>query len=152
MLLLHDDEFDCIESSDAIDLPTIDKPYRMRIELQHNQIAVVLHAFTEQDAKDCFESLKQHISSLKIISHIEVTLPDVKFVQLSKPNLMKAHNVQVENLVHSSPKLRLEGMKSQVEKSSKHIKNYLSTIVTKSHKCVHNNYLLMWKRCWQAIY
>jgi len=123
----------------------------VRIELQHNQVTVVLHAFTEKEAVDCFGSLRQHISSLKIVNYIEVTLPELKFLQIHKPDLMKAHNVQVENFAHSSPKLKLEGMKSQVEKSSKHINSYLSTVVTKSHKCIHNNYLLMWKKCWQAV-
>jgi len=75
-------------------------------------------------------------------------LPELKFLQ---PDLMKTHNIQVENFTHLSPKLKLEGMKSQVEKSSKHISSYLSTVVTNSHKCVHNNYLLMWKKYWQAI-
>jgi len=152
LFLLHEDEFDCIKSSNAVDLPTIGKPYRVRIELRHNQVAVVLHSFTEQEATNCFESLKQHISSLKIINYIDVTLPELKFLQIHKRDLMKAHKIQVENFTHySSPKLKLEGMKSQVGKSSKHISSYLSTVVTNSHKCVHNNYLLMWKKCWKAI-
>ena len=69
------------------------KPYRVRIELRHNQVAVVIHAFTEQEAKDCFESLKQHISSLKITKYSKVTLLQLKFLQLNKPGLMKDHNV-----------------------------------------------------------
>ena len=100
-----------MHSTSAIDFPTIGKLCRVRIELRHNQVAVVLHSFTEQEATDSFKSLKQHISSLKIINYIDVTLPVLKFLQIHKPGSIKAHNIQVENFTHLSPKLKLEGRK-----------------------------------------
>ena len=103
----------------------------------------MIHAFTEQEAKDCFESLKQHMPSLKITRYIKVTSLQPKFLQLNKPGLMNDDYVKVENEIQSSRKLKLEGIKFQVEKSTYHLESYFKSVVTKSHKCVHNNYLLM---------
>ena len=44
-----------------------------------------------------------------------MTLPQLKFLQLNKPGLMKDHNVKVENEVQPSPKLKLEGMKFKMK-------------------------------------
>ena len=112
----------------------------------------MLHALTKKEADDCYRSLKQHLSSsLKLVNYIEITVPQLKFLQLRKPELIKLHNVQIENVVNSIAQLKLEGKKSQVESSSKAIKKFLNRVVTKSHKCVHHKYLLMWKKCWKSV-
>ena len=151
---LTEDEFECIADEDADkDLPTIGNPYRVRIELRHNQVGVVLHALTKKDADDCYQSLKQHISSsLKLVDYIEITAAQLKFLQLHKTGLLKAHNIQVEKFVSSSPKLKLQGKKHNIRKVLKEIKETLNKIIINSHKCEHGKYLLMWKKCWEDIY
>ena len=42
---LTEDEFECITADEVDkDLAVIGKPYRVRIELRHNRVGVVLHA------------------------------------------------------------------------------------------------------------
>ena len=107
---------------------------------------------TKQEADDCYQSLKQHIlSSLLLVNYIEVTTLQLKFLQVHKPELMKLHNVQIENTQNSIARLKLEGRKTQVEKSSIVVNRFFSGIVIKSHRCVHQKYLLMWKRCWKSV-
>jgi len=143
------EEFEFIANNETINVYTIGKPYRVNIELRHNQGGVLLHALTKKEADDCYQSLKQYISSnLKQVNYIEITAPQLKYLQLHKSELIKLHNIQFENAVN---RLKLEGKKFQVESSSKIIKKLLSRIVIKSYKCVHHKYLLMWKKCWKSV-
>ena len=142
------EEFEFIANEPA-DVSAIGKPYRVSIELPHNQDGVLLHALTKKEADDCYQSLKQHISSnLNQVHYIEITAPQLKYLQLHKSELIKLYNIQFENVVN---RLKLEGKRSQVESSSKMIEKLLSRTVIKSHKCVHHKYLLMWKKCWKSV-
>ena len=135
----------------TIDLRSFGDPYRTRIELRDNQGAIVIHAFTSEEAKDCLHSLRQKMSSLKLVIHIDLTILQLKYMKMKKQDILKLCKVSIESLKNAPPKLKLEGVKSQVERSRRILQQLLHSIVSRSHKHTHNKYLLMWKKCWQEL-
>ena len=135
----------------TIDLHSFGDPYRARIELRDYQNAIVMHAFTSEEAKDCLRSLKQKLSSLKLVIHINLTTLQLKYMKMNKQDVLKLCKVTVESFKNDSPKLKLEGVKSQVERSKRVLQQVLKSIVSKSHSRTHSKYILMWKKCWQEL-
>ena len=147
---MAEDEFEYIMNTEesVIDLAKIGESFRVKIELQHEKVA--LHAFTLREAKNCFRALSQNIfTALKLVSCIELTTLQLKYLLSNKSTLIKSLNVKFETPEDSSPALKLEGKRSQVEKNTQIIKELLNSIVIKSHKLTHNNYITMWEKCWQ---
>lgn len=151
---MAEDEFEYIASTaeEAIDLTSTGEPFRVMIVVQHEKLGVSLHAFTSKEAKDCFHALMQNIlAALNLVSYIELTTLQMKYLCSSKSDFVKSLNIQFETSTNSPPKLKLEGKRSQVEKSTMKIQDLLSGIVTKSYKRIHDNYITMWKKCWHEI-
>ena len=151
---LAEDEFEYIANTaeDTVDLTGIGEPFRVMIVVQHEKVGISLHAFTPKEAHDCFHVLKQNIlAALNLVSHVELTTLQMKYLCSSKSDLVKSLNIQFETSTNSPPKLKLEGKRSQVEKSTMDIQDLLNRIVTKSCKQMHNNYITMWKKCWQEV-
>ena len=132
----------------TIDLHKIGDSYRSRIELWHNHGIVVMHAFSQKEAEDCLQSLKQHLSTLKVVIQIDVTALQLKYLKINKQDALKLCKATTED---TPPKLRLEGMRSPVERSRKVLQQLLSSIVSRSHKQTHNKYILMWKKHWEEL-
>ena len=132
----------------TIDLHKIGDSYRSRIELWHNHGIVVMHAFSQKEAEDCLQSLKQHLSTLKVVIQIDVTALQLKYLKINKQDALKLCKATTED---TPPKLRLEGMTSPVERSRKVLQQLLSSIVSRSHKQTHNKYMLMWKKHWEEL-
>ena len=135
----------------TIDLHQIGDPYRTRIELRRNQGAVVMHAFTQNEAEDCLQSLRQQMSSLKIVIHIDLTTLQLEYMKMKKQDVLKLCKVTIETFKSTPPKLKLEGMRSQVERSKRVLQQALNSIVSRSHRQMHSKYILMWKKCWQEL-
>ena len=135
----------------TINLRSFGDPYRARIELRLNQGAIVMHAFTLQEAKDCLHSLRQQMSSLKLVIHIDLTTLQLKYMEMNKQDVLKLCKVTIENFSCAPPKLKLEGVKSQVERSRRVLKKVLNSIESKSHSHTHGKYILMWKKYWQEL-
>lgn len=151
---MGNDELICIASAcddGTIDLHKIGDSYRARVEIRHNKGVIIIHAFTQEEAKDCLRSLKYHISNLKVAVQINLTSLQLKYLKMNKQDVLKLCNVTSETFTCSSPKLKLEGIRSQVERRRKILQQLLNSIVTKSHKQTHNKYILMWKKCWQEL-
>ena len=151
---LAEDEFEYIANTaeDTVDLTSIGEPFRVMIVVQHEKLGVTLHAFTAKEAKDCFHVLMQNIlAALNLVSYIELTTLQLNYLCSSKSDLVKSLNIQFETSINLPPKLKLEGKRSQVEKSTMKIQDLLNGIVTKSCKQIHNNYITMWKKCWHEI-
>jgi len=148
---MGENELKCIASADddgAIDLRKISEPYRARIELRHNQGVLVIHAFTQKEAEDCLQSLKQHMSKSMLVSQIDVTPLQLKYLKMNKQDVLKLCKVTIETF---PPKLKLEGVRYQVEKSIKVLNHLLNNIVSQLHKQTHSKHILMWKKCWQDL-
>ena len=146
--MMGDKELKCIESAcedGTIDLHQIGDPYRVRIELRHYQGAIVMHAFTRKEAEDCLQSLRQHMSSLKL-----ATL-QLEYMKMRKQDVLKLCKVTIKTFQGAPPKLKLEGTRSQVEKSKRVLQQALNGIISRSHKQTHSKYILMWKKCWQEL-
>ena len=151
---LAEDEFEYIAKTaeDAIDLTRIGEPFRVMIVLQHEKLGVTLHAFTSKEAKDCFHALRQNIlSALNLVSYIELTTLQMNYLCSNKSDLVKSLNIQFETSTNLPPKLKLEGKRSEVEKSTTKVQELLNRIVTKSCKLAHYNYIIMWMKCWEEI-
>ena len=151
---MSEEELGCIANASddgTIDLLSFGGPYRARIELRCNQGAIVMHAFTSEEAKDCLHSLKQKLSSLKLAIHIDLTTLQLKYMKMNKQDVLKLCKVAIESFKNDSPKLKLEGVKSQVERSKRVLQQVLKSIVSKSHSRTHSKYILMWKKCWQEL-
>ena len=151
---MDEDEIEYIMSTEGndIDLAKIGEPFRVKIELQPKMVGVMLHAFTLQEAKCCFHALRQNVlAALKLESCIKLTTLQLKYLLSNKLALMKSLKAKFETPENSSPMLKLEGKRSQVEKSTERVKELLNSIVTKSHKLTHHNYLTMWEKCWQQM-
>ena len=147
---LAEDEFEYIANTaeDTVDLTSIGEPFRVMIVLQHEKLDVTLHAFTLKEAKDCFHVLKQTIlAALNLVRYIELTTLQMQYLCSNKSDLVKSLNIQFE----TSTKMKLEGKRSQVEKSAMNIQELLNRIVTKSYELTYNKYITMWKKCWQEI-
>ena len=154
LFLLSEEELKYIAYANhegTIDLHSFGDPYRARIELRDYQNAIVMHAFTSEEAKDCLRSLKQKLSSLKLVIHIDLTTLQLKYMKMNKQDVLKLCKVIVECFKNDSPKLKLEGVKSQVERSKRVLQQVLKSIVSKSHSHTHGKYILMWKKCWQEL-
>ena len=151
---MSEDDLRCIAKAcddGTIDLHKIGDSYRSRIELWHNQGVVVIHTFSQTEAEDCLQSLKQHLSTLKVVIQINVTTLQLKYLMINKQDALKLCKVTTEASESVPPKLRLEGTRSQVERSRKVLQQLLSGIVSRSHKKTHNKYILMWKKCWEEV-
>ena len=148
-------EMKCIESAredGTIDLHQIGDPYRVRIELRCHQGTIVMHAFTQQEAEDCLQSLRQKISNLKLVIHLDLTTLQLEYMKKKKQDVLNLCKVTIETFQDAAPKLKLEGMRSQVERSKRVLQQTLNGIISRSHRQTHSKYILMWKKCWQEIY
>ena len=152
--MMGDEELKCIESGckdGTIDLHQIGDPYRVKIELRRCQGAIVMHAFTRKEAEDCLQSLRQHMSSLKLVIHLDLTTLQLEYMKMRKQDVLKLCKVTTETFQGAPPKLKLEGMRSQVERSKRVLQQALNSIISSSHKQMHGKYILMWKKCWQEL-
>ena len=151
---MGEEELRCIASAckdGTIDLHNIGDPFRARIELRHDQRAVVMHAFTQREAEDCLQSLRQQMSSLKLIIHIDLTTLQLEFTKMKKQDVLMLCKATIETFKGAPPKLKLEGTRSQVERSKRVLQQVLDSIVSRSHRQMHGKYILMWKKCWQGL-
>ena len=151
---MSEDDLRCITKAcddGTIDLRKIGNSYRSRIELWHNQGVIIMHTFSQTEAEDCLQSLKQHLSTLKVVIQINVTTLQLKYLKINKQDALKLCKVTTEASESAPPKLKLEGTRSQVERSRKVLQQLLSGIVSRSHKQTHNKYILMWKKCWEEV-
>ena len=152
---MSDEELKCIESAredGTIDLHQIGDPHRIRIELRHYQGTIVMHGFTREEAEDCLQSLRQKISSLKLVIHLDLTTLQLEYMKMKKQDVLNLCKVTIETFQGAPPKLKLEGMRSQVERSKRVLQQALNGIVSRSHRQMHSKYILMWKKCWQEMY
>ena len=148
---MDDEELKCIESAcedGTIDLNQISDPYRVRIELRHYQGTIVMHGFTQKEAEDCLQSLRQHMSS---VIHLDLTALQLEYMKMRKQDVLELCKVTIETFQSAPPKLKLEGMRSQVERSTRVLQQALNGVVSRSHKQMHGKYILMWKKCWQEL-
>ena len=151
---MGEEELRCIASAyddGNIDLHKISDAYRSRIELRHNQGIVVIHSFLQKEAEDCLQSLRQHMSSLKLVIYFDVTSPKLKYLKINKQDVMQLCEVHIETFESSPPRLKLEGIRSKVERRRKVLQQLLNSIVSKSHKQTHNKYTSMWKQFWEEF-
>ena len=151
---MGNEELKCIESAredGTIDLHQIGDSYRVRIELRHHD-TIVMHAFTQQEAEDCLRSLRQQISSLKLVIHLDLTTLQLQYMKMKKQDILNLCKVTIETFQGAPPKLKLEGMRSQVERSKRVLQQVLNGIISRSHRQMHSKYILMWKKCWQEMY
>ena len=135
----------------TINLHSFGDPYRARIEQRDYRDAIVMHAFTSKEAEDCLHSLRQKMSSLKVVIHIDLTILQLKYMKMNKQDVLKLCKVTVDSFKNAPPRLKLEGVKSQVERSKRVLQEVLKNIVSSSHKHTHSKYILMWKKCWQEL-
>ena len=152
---MGNEELKCIVSAckdGTIDLHQIGDSYRVRIELKRHQSTIVMHAFTQQEAEDCLQSLRQKISSLKLVIHLDLTTLQLQYMKRKKQDVLNLCKVTIETIQDAAPKLKLEGMRSQVERSKRVLQQTLNGIISRSHRQTHSKYILMWKKCWQEIY
>ena len=111
------------------DLHKVSAVYRSRIELRHNQ-GIVIHSFLQKEAEDCLQSLRQLMSCLKLVIYIDVTSPKLKYLKINKQDVMQLCEVNIETFESSPPRLKLEGMRSKVERSRKVLQQLLNNILS----------------------
>ena len=127
--------------------------YRVRIELQHDTSGVLMHAFTQQEAQDCFLSLKENIlSTLNIVNHIHLTPLQLKYIQNNKPSVVNYPYIKAVDPESLLPKLEIKDSKAKVEKCTMLLQGLLNKTTAKSYELIHHKYILMWKKCWQEVH
>ena len=112
----------------------------------------MIHAFTQKEAKDCFQSLKLCISSsIEVERYIELTPLQLKYMQNNRSSVIRSPYIKIVASQSSIPKFKIKGSKLQVERCATLLQRLLCKIILKSHQLTHYKYILMWKKCWQEL-